>query len=924
MKVLIVAKTRMGSGACIGAITEDGKSVRLMPYGADPHDGANREYEVGDVWEISAASASQLAPPHTEDIVVYEKSRLRDANDLIGSIERLMPPKSGSPFSLYEGLLQATDNGALYVTEKSGMPPYSTTFWRPDQPLERDTDGKRVHYRYPIENGDCTFTYVGFETRPLEVIPKGALLRISLARPWRPQDSPREELRCHAQISGWFLSEEKQEVALIDNTWEPPQSRTMSRTPAEILQNIFGHEEFRSLQEDIIKHILDGRDALIVLPTGGGKSLCYQLPALIFNGVTVVVSPLISLMEDQVMQLQQRNVSATYLNHTVEHSEYVATMHRVKRGEVKLLYMAPETLMRPEILLMLDESNVSCLAIDEAHCISQWGHDFRPEYRELVSVRERYLQAVCVALTATATPRVRQDIVQLLEISVDDQFIASFDRENLFISVQSKDQVRLQVIEFLNARPDESGIIYCRTKKQLESLYQELVTRGIPALPYHADLDDADRKRNQQSFINGDVRVMVATIAFGMGIDKEDIRFVLHVGLPNEPESYYQEIGRAGRDGNQAECLLFFSYADTNTINHFIEQGASTERDGRLQRLNVLVDWATSIECRRKGLLAYFGEQYGKTDCGMCDNCRKTQMEKVDLTEPARQFLSCVVQTGEIFGERHIIDVLRGSRSRKVSNNKHDRLSSHGIGSGYSKEEWKHLALQLLQYGLLNRDSKHGSLQLTEKGQTVMNGERQFLGLPQDSVNRKYENRHELGNGTQPPVSRTTPGPIKLYDVPADIEEALFVPEGEDFDSSRFEALNLKFDEKIHIFASYIKNVRTQQKVLDAHIDILQEEIRELQRKREQLENNRKGVAQYTKGFLESLGLEKAGNSIHRVRIARSPLTVEIDMEKLESKWIKRTENVYVDKRGIIEHIKTTDETPSGVKRIENTHLRVS
>ena len=647
-----------------------------------------------------------------------------------------------------------------------------------------------------------------------------------------------------------------------------------------------------------------------------------------FDGVTVVVSPLISLMEDQVMQLQQRDVDATFLNHTVDYSEYVATMQRVRRGEVKLLYMAPETLMRPEILVMLDASNVSCLAIDEAHCISQWGHDFRPEYRELVSIRERYPQAVCIALTATATPRVQEDIAQLLKIPVEYQFIASFDRENLFISVQLKHQVRLQVLEFLNTHPNESGIIYCRTKKQLESLYQELVSKGIPALPYHADLDDDVRKRNQQSFINGEVRIMVATIAFGMGIDKEDIRFVLHVGLPNEPESYYQEIGRAGRDGNQAECLLFFSYADTNTINHFIEQGASSESEGRLRRLNVLVDWASSIECRRKGLLAYFGEQYGKTNCGMCDNCQKADTAKVDLTAPARKFLSCVAQTGEIFGEQHIIDVLRGSRSRKVFNNKHDRLSTHGAGSGYSKEEWKHLALQLLQYGLLKRDSKHGSLQLTEKGQTVMNGEMQFLGLPQDSVNRKDENRRESGmaldDDTQHPVSRTIPGAIKLYNVPADIEETLFIPEGEDFDSSQVEKLNLTFDEKILNCAAHMKNIRAQQKALDAHIEILQEETRELQRKREELENNRKAVAHYLKGFLESHGRDKAGNSIHRVRIARSPLSVEVDMEKLESKWIKRTENVYADKRGIIDHIKATGEIPDGVKTVENTHLRVS
>ncbi len=927
MKVLIVAKTRMGGGACIGAITEQGESVRLVPFDSDPHDGANREYNVGDIWEIDSTPAINLTPPHTEDITVKEKHRLGTANNLIDTIEQFMPPEFGGPNVLYEGLLQSAESGALYVAETSGIPPYSTTFWRPDKPLERDTEGRRVRYRYPAENGDRILTFVGFQ-EPLETILQGTLLRVSLAHPWRPKDKPYEELRCHAQISGWFLTEAGQGKAALSNDVVPTLSQTMSPSPLEILGNVFGHAQFRSLQEEIINHILNGHDALIVLPTGGGKSLCYQLPALIFNGVTVVVSPLISLMEDQVMQLQQRNVSATYLNHTVEYSEYVATMKRVKRGEVKLLYMAPETLMRPEILLMLDESNVSCLAIDEAHCISQWGHDFRPEYRELVTVRGRFPKAVCLALTATATLRVREDIGQLLGIPDTAQFIASFDRKNLFISVQLKDSVRLQVLEFLNTHPDQSGIIYCRTKKQVESLYQELVASQIPALPYHADLDDATRKRNQESFINGDIQVMVATIAFGMGIDKEDVRFVLHAGLPDEPESYFQEIGRAGRDGNQAECHLLFGYDDTIIINHFIQQGAPTEREGRLQRLNVLVDWATSSECRRKRLLAYFGEQYEGESCGMCDNCQNAEMARVDLTVSAQQFLSCVVETGKIFGEGHVINVLRGSRSRKVVKNRHDRLPTYGIGSGHGKEEWKHLAFQLVQYGLLNRDSRHGSLRTTEKGQAVINGDMQFLGLPWNSANQRdkdrYNLRREHENGKHHSVLRTMTNPLKLYDVPAEIEEALFIPEGEDFESSQFENLDLTFDEKIHNCSAYIKNIRVQQKALGAHIQILQAEVRELQRKREELENNRKSVAQYIKRLLESLGLEKAGNSIHRVRIARSPLTVEVDMEKLEPIWIKRTENVYADKRGIIEHIKKTDETPNGVRRIENTHLRVS
>ena len=403
-------------------------------------------------------------------------------------------------------------------------------------------------------------------------------------------------------------------------------------------------------------------------------------------------------------------------------------MQRVKRGEVKLLYVAPETLMRPEILLMLDESNVACLAIDEAHCISQWGHDFRPEYRQLVSVRERFETAVCVALTATATPRVREDVKQSLKIQEGDEFIVSFDRENLFIAVEPKvDVVQSDALAFLNAHCDESGIIYCQTKKQVESLSRELVEHGISALPYHADLDSETRRQNQEAFISGGTRVIVATIAFGMGIDKKDVRFVLHAGLPKEPESYYQEIGRAGRDGNRAECLLLFSHGDVDTINHFhSSRCVRPNKAGRLERLQTLVDWATAIECRRKGILAYFGEQYENQNCGMCDNCRNVKMERVDLTIPAQKFLSCVFRTKQIFGEAYIIDVLRGSKAQKVIKNGTDKLSVYGIGTEYSKEQWKRLALQFLQHGLLNRDPQHGSLRLTQQGWAVIRNEEQF------------------------------------------------------------------------------------------------------------------------------------------------------------------------------------------------------
>ena len=533
--------------------------------------------------------------------------------------------------------------------------------------------------------------------------------------------------------------DEYDEQQTQDDVIERLTKGQMFLSAQEVLKDVFGYEQFRPLQEAIINHILNRHDALIVLPTGGGKSLCYQLPALIFDGLTVVVSPLISLMQDQVMQLQQRDVCAAFLNSTLSQREYVATMRRVKRGEIKLLYVAPETLLRPEILLMLDESHVACLAIDEAHCISQWGHDFRPEYRQLVSVRERFRNAVCVALTATATPRVQQDIKQLLKIQTENEFIASFDRENLFMGIELKEEVLQQTLAFLNTHRDESGIIYCQTKKQVESLFRNLVERGISALPYHADLDSETRKQNQAAFINGDVRVIVATIAFGMGIDKEDVRFILHIGLPKEPESYYQEIGRAGRDGNRADCLLLFNYGDVDTIKYFIDQGAPSEREGALKRLQTLVDWATSAACRRKGLLAYFGEHYEEQNCGMCDNCRQAEMERVDLTDPARKFLSSVIETKQIFGVEHIINVLLGSKAKKVVKNRHHQLSTYGTGREYNKTQWKHLVLQFLQHGLLNRDLQHGSLKLRHDGREVIRGKMQFWGFPVDSADHITE-----------------------------------------------------------------------------------------------------------------------------------------------------------------------------------------
>ncbi|MBC8334485.1 MAG: DNA helicase RecQ [Anaerolineales bacterium] len=504
-------------------------------------------------------------------------------------------------------------------------------------------------------------------------------------------------------------------------------------TPASILKDTFGYDNFRPLQREVIENLLAGRDTLGIMPTGGGKSLCYQIPSLLLDGLTLVVSPLIALMKDQVEQMLASGVPAVMLNSSLPSSEYQKNMDLVRDGAVKLLYLAPETLLTPRIFSLLSQTKLALLTIDEAHCISEWGHDFRPEYRQITEVRQRYPKATCLALTATATPRVRSDIKSSLNFAQSNEFVASFNRENLYIEVAPKNDALGQTLRFLEDRKDQSGIIYCFSRRQVDELAGYLEMKGFSVRPYHAGLEDGTRKANQEVFIRDDVQIIVATIAFGMGINKPNVRFVIHFDLPKSIEGYYQEIGRAGRDDLPAHCLLLYNYSDVSKQRYFINQKEGNEKRVASEHLDTLVRYAEDeINCRRKPLLAYFGEIYPTENCGNCDNCTSEARELTDITIPAQKFLSCVKRTGERFGAVHITGVLRGSTRKKILNYGHNKLSTYGIGADLSRKQWKHLARQLTQMGYLAKEGEYQVLHVTQEGMDALRNRTEIMGRIQE------------------------------------------------------------------------------------------------------------------------------------------------------------------------------------------------
>ncbi|MGB3496462.1 MAG: DNA helicase RecQ [Elainellaceae cyanobacterium] len=483
-------------------------------------------------------------------------------------------------------------------------------------------------------------------------------------------------------------------------------SATPVQEPEEVLKHYFGYDSFRPGQRRVIDAVLQNHDTLTIMPTGGGKSLCFQLPALLKPGVTVVVSPLIALMQDQVEALQNAGINATFLNSSLSLNEVRTRERDIASGQTQLVYVAPEKLMKDTFQFFLDgiqqRVGIAGFAIDEAHCVSEWGHDFRPEYRQLRHLRQRYPDVSMMALTATATERVRYDIIEQLDLRDPLIHVASFNRANLYYEVRTKErQSYAELLQLVRNAKGKSGIIYCLSRRRVDELTLRLQHDGISVLPYHAGLAAKERSQNQTRFVRDDVQLMVATVAFGMGINKPDVRFVVHYDLPKNLEAYYQESGRAGRDGEAAQCILFFGYGDIRTVDFLIEQQSDPDqqRIGR-QQLRQVVDYAEGIDCRRTIQLGYFGEHFGGS-CGNCDNCLHPQPFE-DWTIEAQKFLSCVARCQERFGMTHVIDVLRGSKNKRVMQNGHDKLSTYAIGKDHTAEQWRSLGRSLLHQKLVD------------------------------------------------------------------------------------------------------------------------------------------------------------------------------------------------------------------------------
>ncbi|MDN5205674.1 DNA helicase RecQ [Fulvivirgaceae bacterium BMA10] len=509
------------------------------------------------------------------------------------------------------------------------------------------------------------------------------------------------------------------------------------------LKEVFGYGQFRGNQERIIQNVLDGNNTFVIMPTGAGKSLCYQLPAIMQEGTAIVISPLIALMKNQVDQLNALGVNAQFLNSTLTKTEINKVKKETLSGEVKLLYVAPESLTKEDNIDFLKKATISFVAIDEAHCISEWGHDFRPEYRRIKSIIQQLGQLPIVALTATATPKVQLDIQKNLQMEEADVFKSSFNRQNLYYEVRPKQHTKKQLVKFIKSHKGKSGIVYCLSRKKVEEIANLLNVNDISAAPYHAGLDAAIRMKNQDDFLNEEVDVIVATIAFGMGIDKPDVRFVIHYDTPKSLEGYYQETGRAGRDGLEGNCVMFYSYNDILKLEKFTKDKPVTERDNAKILLQEMTAYAESSVCRRRQLLHYFGEEFTESNCGQCDNCVKPK-EKIEGQEYILVALKAAQQTGERFGINHLVSVVRGSKNQYVASYSHDQVDIYGHGKDQDDKFWGSVFRQTLLFNFLEKDIENiGVLKLTEKGE-------QFIQDPFPVTLSKDHDYSNLGEEEEP------------------------------------------------------------------------------------------------------------------------------------------------------------------------------
>ena len=526
--------------------------------------------------------------------------------------------------------------------------------------------------------------------------------------------------------------------------------QALARDARDVLRVVFGHAEFRGEQEEVVRHIVAGGDAIVLFPTGAGKSICYQVPALCRPGVAIVISPLIALMRDQVEALRQAGVAAAALNSSLSPDEARAVRDQIHSGALKLLYVAPERLNTPGFQSMLQDAHISLFAIDEAHCVSQWGHDFRPEYRELSAIASDFPGVPRIALTATADPATRADIIERLKLNSARVFATSFDRPNISYSIVQREKVKAQLLDFLRKHKGASGIVYCLSRKKVEAIAEWLSDQGIRALPYHAGMDAKTRSRNQDAFLTEDGLALVATVAFGMGIDKPDVRYVAHVDMPASVEAYYQETGRAGRDELPSDAWMAYGMADVTLRRKMIADGNAPDEIKRIERskLNALLNICETTKCRRQAILAHFGEAH-PGNCGNCDNCL-SPVDTWDATDAAVKAMAAIYRTGERFGVTHVVDVLTGKSNEKVERLGHDALPVFGKGSDIDAKVWQSVVRQLTAAGFIAVDPEHGGLKLTAEARPVFRGEKKITlrrERPRKREARQAKNAAELSSG---------------------------------------------------------------------------------------------------------------------------------------------------------------------------------